>query len=80
MEMQEHKFEILVDDVPYIVKVTPFDYNTETRFKVSYNGGPEHIFTWNSDLKRLWAIDDSSSTMPDDLEVAIANKIESGNY
>ena len=78
--MQEHRFELLVDGVPYDVKATPFEFNTETRFRVSYNGGTEHIFTWDSDLGRLRAIDDSAATMPDDVELAIAEKLQSGTF
>jgi hypothetical protein len=78
--MQEGQFELLVDKIPYIVKVTPFKFNTETRFRVSYNGGEEHIFTWDSNLKRLWAIDEDASTMPDSLGIAISKKLESGNF
>ena len=78
--MQESNFEILVDKVPYRVKVTPFQFNTETRFKVQYNGGDEHIFTWDSSLGRLAPINDDSGTMPDDLETAIAQRLQSGRY
>jgi len=78
--MQEHMFELLVDSVPYEVKVIPFEFNTETRFRVSYNGGEEHIFTWDSSLGRLSPIDDGAATMPDDLEVAIAERLQSGKY
>ena len=76
--MQEHTFELLVDKVPYQVKVVPFEFNTETRFRVRYNGGDEHIFTWDSTLGRLAPIDDDSATMPDDLETAIAQRLQSG--
>jgi hypothetical protein len=76
--MQEHNFEILVDKVPYQVKVVPFEFNTETRFRVRYNGGDEHIFTWDSSLGRLAAIDDDAGMMPDDLETAIAQRLQSG--
>jgi hypothetical protein len=78
--MQESNFEILVDKLPYQVKVVPFEFNTETRFRVKYNGGEEHIFTWDSSLGRLAAIDDDSSTMPDDLESAIAQRLQSGRF
>jgi len=78
--MAEHKFEILVDRTPYQVNVRPFEFNTETRFSVSYNGGPEHIFTWDSSIGRLAPIDDDASTIPDDLEVAIAERLRSGRY
>ena len=78
--MQESNFEILVHKLPYQLKVVPFEFNTETRFRVKYNGGEEHIFTWDSSLGRLAAIDDDSSTMPDDLESAIAQRLQSGRF
>lgn len=80
MVMQESNFEILVDKVPYRVKVVPFEFNTETRFRVQYNGGDEHIFTWDSSIGRLAPIDDDAGTMPDDLEAAIAQRLQSGKY
>jgi hypothetical protein len=78
--MQESNFEILVDKIPYRVKVEPFEFNTETRFKVQYNGGEEHIFTWDSSLGRLAPIDDDAGLIPDDLENAIAQRLQSGRY
>jgi hypothetical protein len=78
--MQESSFEILVDKIPYQVKVVPFEYNEETRFKVKYNGGDEHIFTWDSSLGRLAPIDDDAITMPDALETAIAQRLQAGKY
>jgi hypothetical protein len=75
--MQEQSFELVVGGVPYMVKATPFDFNTERRYKVRYNGGEEHVFTWDSSLGRMTAIDDDSSTMPDDLESAIAERLQS---
>ena len=78
--MQEHSFDLLVDKIPYNVKVVPFEFNTETRFKVQYNGGDEHIFTWDSSLGRLAPIDDDAATMPDDLEAAIAQRLQSGKF
>ena len=78
--MQDHSFELLLNGVPYFVKAAPFQYNTETRFKVSYGSGDEHIFTWDSRLGRLAAIDDDAGTIPDELEVAIANKLQAGKY
>ena len=75
----ERNFNILVDSVPYLVQATPFNFNGETRYKVSINGNSEHIFTWDSELKRLAAIDDDASTLPDNLEVAISDKLQSRN-
>lgn len=78
--MQGHSFQLLIGGVPYFVKAEPFTYNTETRFKVSYNEGPEHIFTWDSSLGRLAAIDDESVVIPDALESAIAERLQAGKY
>lgn len=75
--MDRH-FEIRVSGVPYMVTAEPYEFNTETRYKVTYNGGEEHIFTWDSSLGRLTAIDDDSITIPDDVEVAIAQRLQSG--
>ena len=80
MSMTEQSFQLLLNGVPYFVKATPFEYNTETRFKVSYNEGDEHIFTWDSSLGRLTAIDDDAGDIPDDLESAIAGKLQAGKY
>lgn len=70
------RFELLIDDVPYGFTATPFTFNTETRYKVSYNG-TEHIFTWDSSLGRLAPIDDDSATLPIGLEEAIAERLQS---
>ena len=78
--MAEHNFDLVVGGVPYSVKAIPFEFNTETRFTVSYNGSTEHIFTWDSSLGRLTAIDDDAATLPDDLEIAIAEKLQAGRY
>ncbi|MGN6165693.1 MAG: hypothetical protein ACTHOF_14240 [Flavisolibacter sp.] len=74
--MAEQRFEILLDGVPYSVSASPFDFNTETRYKVNYDGN-EHIFTWDSRLGRLAPIDDDAATIPDNLEEAIAQRLQS---
>jgi len=73
----ERNFNLLLENVPYLVHAAPFDFNGETRYRISINGNDDHIFTWNSDLKRLTAIDDDASTLPDDLEVAISGQLQS---
>lgn len=75
--MQTQKFELIIDGLPYLVNVVPFLFNEETRYLVSYNGGKENIFAWDSDIGRLRAIDDEASTIPANLEKFIAEKIQS---
>ena len=74
--MTDERFELLIDGVPYSVTASPFEYNTETRYKVTYNG-TEHIFTWDSGIGRLAPIDDDASEIPDNLEQAIAQRLQS---
>ena len=75
--MQDQSFQLLLNGVPYVVNASPFEFNTETRFKVSYNGGEEYIFTYNAAVGRYVPIGDETSTIPDDLEVAIAERLYS---
>ena len=74
--MAEQRFELLIDGVPYSVTATPFQYNTETRYKVMYDG-TEHIFTWDSSIGRLAPINDESSAIPGNVEEAIATRLQS---
>lgn len=76
--MAEQNFELLVDKVPYQVTAEPFSFNEETRYRVSYNGSEDHIFTYDSSLGRLAAIDDDAGTLPDNLERAIADRLQNG--
>jgi hypothetical protein len=78
--MKDRTFTLTVDDVPLEVTSIPFEFNTETRYRVSYNNSPEVVFTWDSSLGRLAAIGDEASTMPDSIEVAIAERLQSGKY
>jgi len=73
----ERKFNLVVDSVPYIVQATPFKFNGELRYRVSFNGSSEHVFTWDSSMGQLRAIDDEASTLPDNLEEAISEKLQS---
>ena len=70
------RFELVIDGVPYAVTAEPFEYNAETRYKVQYNG-TDHIFTWDSRIGRLTPINDDASDIPDNLEEAIAQKLQS---
>jgi hypothetical protein len=71
-------YELLVDEVPYLVSTEAFTYNGEQRYYVSVNGGPQHVFTWDADLKRLNTLDtdEDSATLPEALEEAISNRLQ----
>ena len=70
---------LMVDDVPYIIKATPFSFNGGTRFYISVNGGADHVFTWDPELVRFRSIDDSAGTLPNTLEKAISEKLQAKN-
>lgn len=69
-------YDLLIDEIPYSVTTEPFTYNGEQRYYVSVNGSPDHVFTWDSALGRLTAIDRDASTLPDALEQEISNKLQ----
>ena len=70
-------YDLLIDEVPYLVNAEPFTFNGETRFYVSINGSPDFVFTWDSELGRLTAVDRDAATLPDALEQEISNKLQS---
>lgn len=74
--MAEERFKFRLDGVPYLVTATPFEFNTETRYRVQYNGN-EHIFTWDSRIGRLAPIDDDASDIPEVVEEEIARRLQS---
>jgi hypothetical protein len=69
-------YEIMVDRVPYEVIAEPFTYNGELRYYISVNGSEEHVFTWDSEIKRLAAIDNEAATLPEALEQEISSRIQ----
>ena len=77
IEINERRFNLLVDGVPYMVTAKPFRFNGEVRYRVSVNEGSEHVFTWDSSVGELRAIDDEASTLPDNVEEAISEKLQS---
>lgn len=70
-------FDLLVDGVPYTVKSIPFLFNNELRFRIMLNGASEHVFTWDSEIGMIRAINDDSSVLPAGLEEALSEKLQS---
>ena len=73
---EKKKFDLLVDGVPYMIDATPFSFNDEVRFMVKVNGGEAHVFTWDSELALIRAIDDDAGTLPVGLEEALSEKLQ----
>lgn len=73
--MEPVTFDLLLNRVPYVIKVVPFSFNTETRFKVSYNDSPEFVFAWDEEVEQYVALGDESATIPDDVEEAVSTRL-----
>ena len=74
--ISERRLEIQVERVPYILYVTPFMFNNEIRYHVSYNGGPDILFAWDNRVGHFAAFGDEAATMPDNLELAVAERLQ----
>ena len=70
-------FNLNVDDVPYVVEAKSFDFNDDQRYYIRVNGGEDHVFSWDAQLRRFRSLDDASD-IPTTLEEAISRKLESG--
>ena len=76
--MSTIELSTVIDGVPYYVKAEPFDFNTETRYKVQY-GGKEYIFAFDATIRQYAALGDEASDIPDNLEIFVAEKLDSYN-
>lgn len=77
MKPKTELIEMMVDGMPLEVKATPYIFNDEKRFRVSFNGSPVHIFAYDEELKHYRAIDSGSSDIPDTLDEAIGRRLYS---
>ncbi len=75
--MQEQTVQLLINSIPYIIKVTPFEFNDETRFTINYNGSDDYVFTYDTNVGEYVSIGDDTDPVPDDLEVAISETLSS---
>ena len=78
IQVHERDFNLMVDSVPYLVHVSPFSFNDEVRFYISINGGDQHVFTWDSEVGGLRAIDDAAASLPVAVEEEISARLQSG--
>lgn len=74
----ERSFDLVVDQVPYLVKVAPFNFNDEQRYYISINGGVQHVFTWDDNVSALRAIDDDAAALPSSVEDEISRRLIAG--
>ena len=65
--------EILVDQIPYQVRITPETFNDEKRYHIVVNGDEGHLYAWDPETVSLRALDDDAATLPDGLEKEISD-------
>lgn len=70
-------FDLVVDGVAYLVTAAPFSFNGGTRYYVSIDNGEDHVFAWDPEVSGLRIIDDESAIIPDTLEEAISQQLQS---
>ena len=71
----EKTIELVVDKIPYRVKITPEKFNDDPRFFIEVNGDGGHMYAWYRDLLKLHALDDEAASLPVGLEEAISDMI-----
>ncbi|RYZ20378.1 MAG: hypothetical protein EOO10_23310 [Chitinophagaceae bacterium] len=67
--------ELVVDNVPYQVKITPEKFNEDTRFFIEVNGDGGQMYAWYPDLLKLRALGEDGITLPAGLEEAISHMV-----
>jgi hypothetical protein len=73
IKAKSHYMNLIVDNVPYEIRVTPFEYNGQKRFRIALNGGDEYVYAWDHETVSLHSLDDASAILPDSLEKAISD-------
>ena len=73
--MEPQNFEIIQGGKTYEVVATPFSFNNETRYKVTYNKSTEYVFSFSKEENRFIGMGDEAVRIPNKLEDAIAAKL-----
>lgn len=71
-------FNLSVDNVPYVVETEPFSFNEEQRYYIRVNGGTDHVFVWDAQLRQFRSLDDDAAELPNTLEEEISRKLANG--
>jgi hypothetical protein len=70
-----YELDITADKVPYATRVTPFMFNDQKRFRISVNGGDEHIFAWDPEVVQLRPLDDDAAIFPEDFIIELSDRL-----
>ncbi len=78
MNVQTKVFDLLLGGKAYTVKATPYLLNTETRYRVSFNGSPVYVFKWDDEHTHLTVAEKANAVeaLPPNLETAIAMRLQ----
>lgn len=76
MKAKTETLDVHIEGKTIRVKVTPFEAGDKTRYRVSYDSSPVHIFGWDITNNRLMVIESGSEKMPAGIESAIATALE----
>ncbi|HLK30722.1 MAG TPA: hypothetical protein VKT28_19245 [Puia sp.] len=78
MRTRTYCFETSAEGKTFQVQATPFTIVTkETRYRVSCNEGPVHIFAWDENLNRFSAIKEGIDRLSEKLVSAISMELQS---
>ena len=71
--MEPLNFELILDGKTIDVTANPYmAANEQPRFRVSYDGGPVHVFGYNEEQDRVTVMDSASSIIHPKVEDAIS--------
>jgi hypothetical protein len=68
-------FNLAVDGAPFVVRAEAYKFNDELQYNVSINGGPNVLFSFDSELGRYAARGDEAIDVPDNVEMEIGNRL-----
>jgi hypothetical protein len=78
MRTRTYYFETSAEGMTLQVQATPFTIATkETRYRVSCDDGPVHIFAWDENLNRFSAIKEDTDRLPEKFISAISMELQS---
>lgn len=74
--VQPLSFDLPVNGKFYNISATPFTIASgDILYRVSYNGGPVHIFGWDEGLNRYAETDTLADVIPPIIEMGIADRL-----
>jgi ribosome-associated translation inhibitor RaiA len=78
MRTKTYYFETSAEGMQLTVQATPYTIATkETRYRISYNNGPVHIFAWDENRNQYVAIKEGIERLSHKIEFAISNELQS---